>query len=632
MIYRIEKKDHNKKALTAIFAAHPEIRFVSLVALDIYGNDTDEKIPVSEMMGSYSSFMKYGVQTDGSSVLLPKIADISNARVDLIPDSDAVWFIDYNNANIDKETGLPTATLRIPSYLVHNGEHMIGSRAILRDSLAAFKAGVIKAIKDNPYVLEYLSFNSADDIKEILLTSATEMEFYVMTPHELADKERLHASQQMKEQYWKRTIGPVRTALEKTLIRLEKAGLDVEMGHKEVGGVKPQLETSGLSHIMEQLEIDWKYDEPMQAADNDYEVRNLIRDTFRNNGLDVTFMAKPVEGVAGSGKHTHFGVAAKLKDGRVVNLFTALDPAKDYMSPIGYGALMGLLRNYEIVSPFVSATTDAFNRLKPGYEAPVCTVTSLGRGVDEPSRNRTVLAGLIRDINNPMATRFELRSPNPESNTYLVLAAGYMAILDGINKALAAKKTPAELEKSVSKKYGETDFYLEKNRVYRVENDIFADYSAKEREKLFGKSPATVWEALSLFDENPEKTNLLFDSGVMRPVDLDSFKTAALRLWVTELSERLIPKMRETCHTMGAMHHKDAGATDLDEKRWAAIDKARREIAQDFSRKKSLLTKLSDALDAGKYGEASKLSLEAFKKMSQLEAAYAQYQKNLFMW
>jgi glutamine synthetase len=207
-----------------------------------------------------------------------------------------------------------------------------------------------------------------------------------------------------------------------------------------------------------------------------------------------------------------------------------------------------------------------------------------------------------------------------------------MAILDGINKALAAKKTPAELEKSVSKKYGETDFYLEKNRVYRVENDIFADYSAKEREKLFGKSPATVWEVLSLFDENPEKTKLLFESGVMRPVDLDSFKTAALRLWVTELSERLIPKMRETCHTMGAMHHKDAGATDLDEKRWAAIDKARREIAQDFSKRKSLLTTLSDALDAGKYGEASKLALTAFAKMSELEAAYANYQKNLFMW
>ena len=76
---------------------------------------------------------------------------------------------------------------------------------------------------------------------------------------------------------------------------------------------------------------------------------------------------------------------------------------------------MGLLKNYEVINPFVSATNDAFNRLKPGYEAPVCIVTSLGRSLNEPSRNRTVLAGLIRDNKNPLATRFELRSPNPKS-------------------------------------------------------------------------------------------------------------------------------------------------------------------------------------------------------------------------
>ena len=39
-----------------------------------------------------------------------------------------------------------------------------------------------------------------------------------------------------------------------------------------------------------------------------------------------------------------------------------------------------------------------------------------------------------------MATRFELRSPNPKSNTYLVLAASYMAMLDGIKAALEAER------------------------------------------------------------------------------------------------------------------------------------------------------------------------------------------------
>lgn len=630
MLYRINKEQHNKEDLEKILNEHPEIKFVSLVGLDIYGNDTDEKIPVHELLKDYDGFMKRGAQTDGSAVLLPKIADISNARVDIIPDSECVWYIDYNPDNIDPKTGNWTGTIRIPAYLIHNEVEEVGSRAILRDATDKFKKGIVDLIKNNPYVLDYLPFDSADDIEEIKLTNATEMEFYVMTPHEVADKERLHASQQMKEQYWKRTIGPVRTALERTLIRLQDAGLEVEMGHKEVGGVNPELSTEGFTHIMEQLEIDWKYDSPMQACDNDYEVRNLIKDTFRMYGLDVTFLAKPVAGVAGSGKHTHFGVVAKLKDGRTVNVFSPLDMHKDFMSPIGYGALMGLLKNYEIISPFVSATNDAFNRLKVGYEAPICTVTSLGHSVESPSRNRTVLAGLIRDVNNPMATRFELRSPNPASNTYLVIAAGLIAMLDGIKAVLKAKKMPQELEKSVSKKYGEEDFYLDSNREYRVENDIFTDYNDEEREKLFGKCPATVWESLSLFDENENKTKLLFEDNVFEERDLESFKAATLKLWCAEQVGRIIPKMRDICHNAVQLHYVEDGSTDVDELRWKKIDKLRKNIAQDSARKKSLLTKLEQAFENADYELASKLQLEAAEKVAQLEAMYREYKLNLF--
>ena len=64
---------------------------------------------------------------------------------------------------------------------------------------------------------------------------------------------------------------------------------------------------------------------------------------------------------------------------------------KDFLSAVGYGVLMGILKNYEVVNPIVSATTDAFNRLRPGFEAPICIVTSLGRSYDVPTRNRTIL-------------------------------------------------------------------------------------------------------------------------------------------------------------------------------------------------------------------------------------------------
>ena len=168
-------------------------------------------------------------------------------------------------------------------------------------------------------------------------------------------------------------------------------------------------------------------------------VRELIEDQFRHHGLEVLFKAKPIEGVAGNGEHTHLGAAVKLKDGRRVNLFAPINAHKDYLSEMGYGALMGILKNYEVINPIVTATNDAFNRLKPGFEAPVCIVTSLGGTKERPSRNRSVLVGVIRDINNPAVVRFELRSPNPYSNTYLVLAASYQAMLDGIKNVIDRK-------------------------------------------------------------------------------------------------------------------------------------------------------------------------------------------------
>lgn len=134
----------------------------------------------------------------------------------------------------------------------------------------------------------------------------------------------------------------------------------------------------------------------------------------------------------------------------------------DFLSAIGYGSMMGLLKNYEVINPFISATIDSLNRLKPGFEAPVCIVTSLGISPQVPSRNRTILAGLIRDIDSPMATRIEMRSPNPYTNTYIAIAAFYLAMWDGIKACVESGKNLKELEAELSKKAGVEGFYLEK--------------------------------------------------------------------------------------------------------------------------------------------------------------------------
>lgn len=630
MLFTIPASDHGNQQIRSALENHPEVQYVSLVGIDIGGHDTDEKIPVKAFLEDMDKFLSTGVQTDGSSVALPGIASLNNARIDIVPDLSVNWYVDYNYRNIDSRLDLPVGTLRIPAYLIHNEDFQCGSRVMLRDALQTFRTQVMEELKAHPYVFQYLDgVEAPEDIEELLITSATELEFWVKTPDDKGDREQLFTAQVLKEQYWKRTYGEVRTALEDTLTLLDKYGFDVEMGHKEVGGVKARMGNSGhYDHVMEQLEIDWKYADAMQAADNENQVKYVVRDIFTMHGLDVTFMAKPFPGVAGSGEHTHLGLAAKTKSGKVVSMFAPTNMREHYLNPIGYGALMGLLKNYEVINPFVSGNNDAFNRLKPGYEAPVCIVTSLGKSPQEPSRNRTVLAGLIRDLNNPLSTRFELRSPNPKSNTYLVLAASHMAMMDGIRAALGAEKTPQELEQSISKKYGTEDFYLETNREYRSEDNLFTDYTEEERDRLFGRAPATVWENLQAFEKYPEKVALLREGDVMPDNVLDSYQQQTLSQWKTELHDRIIPQNMLIIRGCTKLHPEN-DFSDMDIKNWLEIDRLRHDLAKDTIEERCLLSQAKDALDQGDYQTASRLQLEIQKQVALLLQLYSQYRKNI---
>lgn len=630
MLFTIPTDEHTKEKITKILMQHPEVKFVSLVGVDIGGHDTDEKIPVALFIKDMDRFFLQGVQTDGSSVILPKIASLNDAKVDIIPDLDVNWYVDYNFQHTCQETGLPVGTLRIPSFLKHNDKAEVGSRVLLRDTATLFRNEVLKLMREHPYILEYYAIESVDDIKEIVMTGATELEFWVKTPEDRADRQQLSTSQELKEQYWQRTRGPVRTALEKAILILDRYGFGIEMGHKEVGGIKAKLGNSGeYDHIMEQLEIDWRFSTLLQCSDNEMHIRYVIKDVFRMHGLDVSFMAKPIEGVAGNGKHTHIGVVAELKDGRTINLFAPKEMKNEFLTPIGLGALMGILKHYEIMNPFIASSNDALNRLKPGFEAPVCIVTSLGHRAEAPSRNRTVLIALVRDEKNPLSTRFELRSPNPKSNTYLVLSAAYLAMLDGIKAAMITEKSSAELEAALSKNYDEEAFYLEKGRTYRSEEDVYLAYTQEERDRYFGKAPATVWESLKAFTEYPGKVEVLTRDGIFDDRTIESYREAILALWAMELHNRIIPNNMDLVRECRKLHQDD-DCTDFDLQNWKQIQELRVYLGQDEIVNKSLLTRVKQALDKGDYQLASDLQKEMQAKVEQMMDTYTEYKKNLF--
>ncbi len=628
LLYVIPAGQYGKEGILALLEQHREIKFVSLVGVDLAGNDTDEKIPISVFFAGYESFFDGSAfQTDGSSVVLPGIATLSNARVDIKADPSVNWFVDYNDGNLDEETGKPVGTLRIPSFLEH-ASGFIDSRSILRNTTDYVGEEILKLVKKHG--ISGLSVNS-DDIEKIVFTTATELEFWVKSPSQDVASRKLSASQKLQEQYWQRTHGVVRTALEQAVERLEKYGLEPEMGHKEVGGIKAHIDDSGkLIFVLEQLEVDWKFSsDPVQTADNEIQARIIIREAFRENGLDVTFQAKPIHGVAGSGEHTHIGIGAVLKNGGYINLFNPDDMQKEFLSAVGYGSIMGILKHYEVINPFISATTDSLNRLKPGFEAPVCIVAALGGETpDVPTRNRSILAGLIRNAASPKATRIEMRAPNPFTNTYIALALFYLAALDGIRYALTGGKTTAELLAELSKNVGDDADYLEKNRAYRSEVDVFENFTEEERNVMFGKAPATVWENFKALTLYPEKIDALACPVFERRV-MESFKQGALMRWALELQYRIVPDNLERVINAKALHI-DGDTNPLEIERWKVINALRTELGRDTDKSLSVFTQIKHALAAKDYDKASELQVLMSRKMNELNDLYYEYSHNAF--
>ena len=64
-----------------------------------------------------------------------------------------------------------------------------------------------------------------------------------------------------------------------------------------------------------QHEIDFKYADALNAADNIMTFKLAVKTLAQNNGLHATFMPKPIFGINGSGMHTNMSL---FKDGKNV--------------------------------------------------------------------------------------------------------------------------------------------------------------------------------------------------------------------------------------------------------------------------------------------------------------------------
>jgi glutamine synthetase len=200
--------------------------------------------------------------------------------------------------------------------------------------------------------------------------------------------------------------------------------------------------------------------------------------------------------------------------------------------------------------------------------------------------------------------------------------------LDGVKAAVTSGKNTKELEAELSKEAGAEGFYLEKDRAYRSEHDVFEDYTTEERDRLFSKPPATVWENMQAIEKYPEKVAVLTQGGVFRKELIDAFVAGALVRWKTELTQRIIGENMDIVKYCCCLHEAET-AVGLDLYHWDQIQALRIYLAKDTLAQKSLFTRIREALAAGDYAAASNLQVEMAAKVEELKALYVAYEQNL---
>jgi len=136
-------------------------------------------------------------------------------------------------------------------------------------------------------------------------------------------------------------------------------------------------------------------------------------------------MPKPIQGENGSGMHVHQSLFTA--EGNA--MFDANDPDGYNLSAIGKSYIAGLLKYAPEFCAVTNQFVNSYKRLVPGYEAPVYVCWA--------RRNRSAMVRVpMYKPGKEVATRVELRSPDPSANPYLAFAVMLGAGLKGIEEGL----------------------------------------------------------------------------------------------------------------------------------------------------------------------------------------------------
>ncbi|WP_030436048.1 glutamine synthetase family protein [Actinoplanes subtropicus] len=167
-----------------------------------------------------------------------------------------------------------------------------------------------------------------------------------------------------------------------------------------------------------QHEIAFRYDNALTCADHHVIYKNGAKEIAAQEGMALTFMAKP-NSREGNSCHIHFSLRGR--DGRSA----MLGDGPGHLSVTGQRVMAGLLATMREFSLLFAPNINSYKRYQPGSFAP----TAVRWGVD----NRTCA---LRMAGHGQGMRVENRVPGGDVNPYLAIAALVAGAIYGIEHEL----------------------------------------------------------------------------------------------------------------------------------------------------------------------------------------------------
>ncbi|MDQ2743694.1 MAG: type I glutamate--ammonia ligase [Chloroflexota bacterium] len=349
-----------------------QVRFVNLQFTDINGAVKSVTIPVHQFADS----IQHGTWFDGSSI--EGFARIAESDMYLLPDIDTFQVVPW-------ERGTNTTARVICRVFTPNGEPFPGDpREVL--------LGVLREAREMGY--DYYT--------------GPELEFFLLVPGTNGQERPLPHD---RASYFDLSTDLAISVRAEMVNALQEMGINVEASHHEVA--------------IGQHEIDFRYGEALNQADNAVTFKYTLKAIAQLHGLHATFMPKPIFGQNGSGMHVHQSL---FNTGTSENAF--VDRNDEYgLSDIARYFIAGQLAHARGMSAILASTVNSYKRLVPGYEAPVYICWA------RVNRSALIRVPMISPA-KPKSARIELRFPDPSANPYLAFAVMLKAGLDGIKRHL----------------------------------------------------------------------------------------------------------------------------------------------------------------------------------------------------